>query len=63
MHLEWNFASKVSIWSDTGTLMGLIFGNGMGVNFLFNTVEDVKKEKIKILIQETTVRNLDLNSD
>lgn len=33
--LEWDFASCVSIWKDTGEPQNVIFGNGMGINFLF----------------------------
>lgn len=30
-----NYAAKVRIWEDTGEPMDVIFGNGMGRNFLF----------------------------
>ena len=31
--LEWNYASMVRIWADTGKLHLVIFGNGIGPNF------------------------------
>lgn len=38
--LEWNFASKVDIWQDTGEPIEVVFGNGYGINFLFQSYEE-----------------------
>lgn len=41
-----NFISKVSIWTD-GTPQSVLYGNGYGVNFLFNSYEELKTNKPK----------------
>ena len=38
--LDWDFASKVEIWQDTGEPMGAIFGNGYGRDFIFDSYEE-----------------------
>lgn len=35
--LEWNYASIVSVWKDTGEPFSILFGNGMGFNFFFKS--------------------------
>ena len=60
--LDWNYASKVQIWSDTGTPMGISFGNGMGINFLFDSVDAIKRMKTTIPFQVApNMNNQDLN--
>ena len=34
---DFGFAARVSIWSDIGEPLDVIFGNGMGRNFLFKS--------------------------
>lgn len=34
---DFGFAARVRIWKDTGEPLDVIFGNGMGRNFLFKT--------------------------
>lgn len=45
-----NYAAKVRIWKDTGEPLDVIFGNGMGRNFLFKSfkkqTEHYKKKKL-----------------
>jgi hypothetical protein len=47
--LEYNYASKVSIWADTGKPSIIMFGNGFGVNI--PEVELRDSEKIQIPYQ------------
>jgi hypothetical protein len=48
--LEWNFASQVEIWKDTGEPMGVIFGNGYGINFFFRSYQrQLRSIKRKII--------------
>lgn len=35
--LDFNYSSKVKIWKDTGEPLEVIFGNGYGKNFLFQS--------------------------
>ena len=55
----WNYAAKVYIWEEDGEPQGVIFGNGMGVNFFFRSyrewVEEGVKESERILYQESEV--------
>lgn len=39
-----NFISKVAIWTD-GTPQSVLYGNGYGINFLFNSYEELKANK------------------
>ena len=55
----WNYAAKVYIWEEDGEPQGVIFGNGMGVNFFFRSyrewVEEGVKESERILYQESEI--------
>ncbi len=50
--LDWDYASKVQIWSDTGSPIAIIFGNGMGLNFLFDDLNTIKKSKKIVPLQQ-----------
>lgn len=40
-YLEFDYSSQVKIWKDTGEPFEVLFGNGYGINFLFNTYEQM----------------------
>lgn len=35
--LEWNYASKIEVWKDSGEPFSILFGNGAGFNFFFKS--------------------------
>lgn len=43
VRFAFNYAAKVRIWKDTDTPLDVIFGNGMGRNFLFKSFKKQTK--------------------
>lgn len=46
--LDFNYASEVRIWKDTGEPLAVIFGNGYGKTFLFISYEEQIRQKDSI---------------
>ena len=44
-HFEWDYAAKVEVWEDSGEPFGVLFGNGIGHNFLFKSYKKIYKQK------------------
>lgn len=66
VRFAFDFAAKVNIWKDTGAPLDVIFGNGMGRNFLFQSFKKQtkysskkhpsKKKTAKHLIQQVPLQ-------
>ena len=48
--LDWNHASQVEIWKDTGEPMGATFGNGYGKDFIFDSYEEQLRSPDKTIV-------------
>lgn len=46
--LEFDFSAKVRVWKDTGEPCDVIFGNGYGCNFLFESYKELLKMRSEI---------------
>lgn len=64
VRFAFNYAAKVRIWEDTGEPLDVIFGNGMGRNFLFKSFKkQTKHYKKKKLMTAHLIEQVPLQTE